>query len=68
MTTQTGRCPHCGWPDDRPFEVLSAHRTSAGQTFWTRCACGSTQMRAAGAVVARGAPIGMAPRVEQARR
>lgn len=38
-------CPHCGWPDAQPFQVLSRHRTSRGLTVWARCSCGSLQMR-----------------------
>jgi hypothetical protein len=38
-------CPYCGRPDAEPFQVVSRHRTSAGQTVWTRCQCGSLQMR-----------------------
>ncbi|GAA2403807.1 hypothetical protein GCM10010420_33910 [Streptomyces glaucosporus] len=56
----TSRCPHCGWPDAQPVRVVSRHRTSAGQAVWTRCACGSLQVRVvdeAGARIAvRGRP------------
>ncbi|WP_031482191.1 hypothetical protein [Streptomyces bicolor] len=47
MTSPTGTvCPHCGWPDGaEPFQVLSRHGTAAGHTLWTRCGCGSLQMR-----------------------
>ncbi|MFG2555773.1 hypothetical protein [Streptomyces sp. NPDC048581] len=47
MTSTTGTaCPHCGWPDGaEPFQELSRHGTAAGQTVWTRCGCGSLQMR-----------------------
>ncbi|QQM43536.1 hypothetical protein [Streptomyces liliifuscus] len=39
-------CPYCGWPDRaEPFQVVSRHGTAAGQTVWTRCGCGSLQMR-----------------------
>jgi hypothetical protein len=38
-------CPYCGWPDADPFEVLSSHCTRFGKTWWTRCRCGSLQMR-----------------------
>ncbi|TQJ03675.1 hypothetical protein FB471_3439 [Amycolatopsis cihanbeyliensis] len=38
-------CPFCGWPDARPFRVLSRHRTPEGETVWTRCCCGSAQVR-----------------------
>ncbi|MER5177449.1 hypothetical protein ABT009_03570 [Streptomyces sp. NPDC002896] len=41
----TNHCPHCGWPDAQPYEVLSRHATAQGQTVWTRCACGSLQVR-----------------------
>lgn len=53
-------CPYCGRPDTEPFQVLSRHRTSTGQTAWARCTCGSLQMRvqeAAGEqIAARGRP------------
>jgi hypothetical protein len=53
-------CPYCGRPDAEPFQVLSRHRTSAGLTVWTRCQCGSLQVRvrdAAGErIAARGRP------------
>lgn len=39
-------CPHCGWPDAaEPFQVVSRHATAAGRTVWTRCGCGSLQIR-----------------------
>jgi hypothetical protein len=39
-------CPHCGWPDGaEPFQVVSRHGTATGGTVWTRCACGSLQVR-----------------------
>ncbi|MFJ4781915.1 hypothetical protein [Streptomyces sp. NPDC088794] len=39
-------CPHCGWPDAaEPFRVLSRHATAGGLTLWTRCGCGSLQVR-----------------------
>lgn len=38
-------CPYCGWPDDQPALTLSQHPTGDGMTAWTRCACGSLQMR-----------------------
>lgn len=41
----TSQCPYCGWPDAQPFQVVSRHRTGAGQTVWTRCSCGSVQVR-----------------------
>ncbi|OKK04119.1 hypothetical protein [Streptomyces sp. CB02400] len=54
MTSTTGAtgttgtfCPYCGWPDDaEPFQVVSRHGTAAGSTVWTRCGCGSLQVRA----------------------
>jgi len=53
-------CPYCGRSDTGPFQVLSRHRTCTGETVWTRCACGSLQMRvrdAAGErIAARGRP------------
>lgn len=56
----TSVCPHCGWPDAQPFQVLSRHRTEAGLTVWSRCACGSTQVREIGIagtkILARGRP------------
>ena len=48
MTSTTGAtaCPHCGRPDGaEPFQVVSRHATAAGCTLWTRCACGSLQVR-----------------------
>jgi hypothetical protein len=47
MPSTTGPvCPHCGWPDGaEPFQVLSRHTTMSGRTVWTRCGCGSLQMR-----------------------
>ena len=52
MTSPTGTtpagtvCPHCGWPDGaEPFQVVSRHGTATGGTVWTRCACGSLQVR-----------------------
>ncbi|MBK3646928.1 MULTISPECIES: hypothetical protein [Streptomyces] len=50
MTSTTGAtaCPHCGRPDGaEPFQVVSRHLTAAGSTLWTRCACGSLQVRTA---------------------
>ncbi|MEU9186308.1 hypothetical protein AB0D14_17515 [Streptomyces sp. NPDC048484] len=39
-------CPHCGWPDRaEPFQVVSRHGTAGGHTVWTRCVCGSLQVR-----------------------
>ncbi|MGW0472472.1 hypothetical protein [Streptomyces coeruleorubidus] len=47
MISTTGTvCPHCGWPDGgEPFQVLSRHATATGRTEWTRCGCGSLQVR-----------------------
>ncbi|WDV49590.1 hypothetical protein PV963_04010 [Streptomyces coeruleorubidus] len=47
MISTTGTvCPHCGWPDGgEPFQVLSRHTTATGRTEWTRCGCGSLQVR-----------------------
>ncbi len=64
-TTAT-RCPYCGWPDDaEPFQVVSRHGTARGRTVWTRCGCGSLQVRAVderGArVVSRSRPVGAPP-------
>lgn len=60
MTT----CPFCGWPDADVFQVISRHRTPAGETVWTRCACGSLQARVLEAggmrITARGRPAGTA--------
>ncbi len=48
-------CPYCGWPDGaEPFHVVSRHPTGAGSTLWTRCGCGSLQVRV---VDARGTRI-----------
>ncbi|MGW0331078.1 hypothetical protein ACWD0J_04220 [Streptomyces sp. NPDC003011] len=49
MTSPTGAaCPHCGRPDGaEPFQVVSRHGTAAGHTMWTRCGCGSLQVRVA---------------------
>ncbi|MGP4003120.1 hypothetical protein [Streptomyces sp. 8N706] len=56
----TSQCPHCSWPDAQPFQVVSRHRTAAGETVWTRCSCGSLQVRlldAAGVrITSRGRP------------
>ncbi|MGP4049546.1 hypothetical protein [Streptomyces sp. 2A115] len=54
-------CPHCGWPDGaEPFQVVSRHTTAAGHTVWTRCGCGSLQVRVVDAsgmrVVSRSRP------------
>ncbi|WP_106178997.1 hypothetical protein [Prauserella shujinwangii] len=53
-------CPFCGWPDADPFAVLSRHRTVVGETVWTRCACGSLQVREIGVagmrITTRGRP------------
>ncbi|GAA2121977.1 hypothetical protein GCM10009802_25650 [Streptomyces synnematoformans] len=55
-----GHCPHCGWADSTPFHTVSRHRTAGGMTIWTRCQCGSLQMRtidaAGGRIVTRGRP------------
>lgn len=57
MTTY---CPHCGRPDTEPYHVVSRHRTMAGMTVWSRCACGSLQVRVldggGGRVVSRTRP------------
>lgn len=70
MTSTTGttgttatRCPYCGWPDDaEPFQVVSRHGTATGSTVWTRCGCGSLQVRAVDQrgmrVVSRSRPVG----------
>ncbi|MFJ9553490.1 hypothetical protein ACIRPH_06720 [Nocardiopsis sp. NPDC101807] len=56
----TTLCPHCGWPDDQPFLVVSRHATGLGLTVWVRCACGSVQVREVGPagtrIVSRGRP------------
>nr|WP_119295825.1 hypothetical protein [Streptomyces sp. YIM 130001] len=54
-------CPYCGWPDEEPAQtVVSEHRTGCGVTRWTRCWCGSLQVRQITAdgtrVSARGRP------------
>ncbi|MGY1434047.1 hypothetical protein [Streptomyces reniochalinae] len=53
-------CPYCGWPDHDVVETVSRHGTEDGLTVWTRCACGSLQVRAVTAgsvtVTARGRP------------
>jgi hypothetical protein len=53
-------CPFCGWPEDETYTEASRHRTSQGQTVWTRCVCGSLQMRTVDAtgsrIVARSRP------------
>jgi hypothetical protein len=64
-TTETA-CPHCGWPDQaEPFQVVSRHATGGGHTLWTRCGCGSLQMRVVDAsgmrVVSRGRPASTVP-------
>ncbi|MFK0115627.1 hypothetical protein [Streptomyces sp. NPDC090994] len=68
MTSTTGTtgttgtaCPHCGWPDAaEPCQVVSRHPTATGHTVWSRCACGSLQMRVVDAtgvrVVSRSRP------------
>ncbi|MFD9983319.1 hypothetical protein ACFWZJ_23375 [Streptomyces massasporeus] len=69
-TEATAACPHCGWPDEgEPFRVLSRHATATGHTEWTRCGCGSLQVRVADGggtrVVSRSGP---APGAAPARR
>jgi hypothetical protein len=59
-------CPHCGWPDHaEPFQVVSRHATGGGQTVWTRCGCGSLQVRVVDAhgtrIVSRSRPAGTTP-------
>lgn len=59
-------CPYCGWPDDgEPFRLVSRHTTAAGSTVWTRCGCGSLQVRVAddrgSRVVTRSRPPADAP-------
>ena len=59
--TDATACPHCGWPEEaEPFQVLSRHATATGRTEWTRCACGSLQVRVVDGrgtrVVSRGRP------------
>ncbi|TFV31373.1 hypothetical protein E4K10_02175 [Streptomyces sp. T1317-0309] len=45
-STPAPACPYCGWPDHAaPFRMLSRHGTADGRTLWTRCACGSLQVR-----------------------
>ncbi|MDK1342406.1 hypothetical protein QNO09_03580 [Streptomyces sp. 378] len=44
-STDATACPHCGRPDGEPFRVLSRHTTATGRTEWTRCGCGSLQVR-----------------------
>ncbi|MCX3291392.1 hypothetical protein OR263_32580 [Streptomyces sp. NEAU-H22] len=66
-STDATVCPHCGRPDaGEPFRVLSRHITATGLTVWTRCGCGSLQVRVADGrgtrVVSRGGPApGPAP-------
>lgn len=39
-------CPHCGWPDAETYQVVSRRLTrDSALLSWTRCACGSLQMR-----------------------
>ncbi|MDQ0952756.1 hypothetical protein QFZ24_006679 [Streptomyces phaeochromogenes] len=59
-------CPYCGWPDRaEPFQVVSRHGTAAGHTVWTRCGCGSLQMRVVDArgmnIVSRSRPAARQP-------
>ncbi len=53
-------CPFCGWSDDEVYLEVSRHHTRSGQTVWTRCACGSLQVRVVEVtgtrIVARGRP------------
>jgi hypothetical protein len=60
MTT----CPYCSWPDSEPVDVLSEHRTAEGLIVWTRCPCGSLQVRLAAAsgvrLLSRGFPHAVA--------
>lgn len=60
MLGRMSTCPYCGWPDDDTYAVVSRHRTPDGETVWTRCACGSLQVRVVGAggvvISARGRP------------
>ncbi|MFF7314082.1 hypothetical protein [Streptomyces sp. NPDC008137] len=66
-STNATACPHCGWPDGgEPFRGLSRHTTATGRTEWTRCWCGSLQVRVVDGrgtrVVSRGGPAsGSAP-------
>lgn len=62
-TTGTA-CPYCGWPDRaEPFQVVSRHGTAAGSTVWTRCGCGSLQVRVVDGggvrIVSRSRPAGV---------
>lgn len=54
------RCPYCSRPNSTPVTVVSEHPTAAGSTVWTRCPCGSLQVRLVDTgrveVVLRGAP------------
>lgn len=65
-------CPYCGWPDDQPAHTVSQHPTAEGMTLWTRCACGSLQLRqlTAGAVrvTVRGRPADPLPGRSPAER
>jgi len=49
----TTQCPYCGWPDTEPFEIVSRHQTPEGLTVWSRCGCGSLQVRVTDGVSAR---------------
>ncbi|OLF11072.1 hypothetical protein BLA60_13800 [Actinophytocola xinjiangensis] len=53
-------CPFCGLPDGEPLPVVSQHATGSGVTMWTRCRCGSLQVRAVDqgrvVVLSRGRP------------
>lgn len=65
-------CPHCGWLDAEPYETISRRMNrDASQMVWTRCACGSLQLRQqprgqAAYVVTRGRPTIPVP--QQGRR
>ncbi|CAM3377618.1 hypothetical protein [Stackebrandtia soli] len=55
-------CPHCGWLDAEPYQTISRRLDrDSSQLVWTRCACGSLQLRrhqrgAEPVVVTRGRP------------
>jgi len=48
-------CPRCGWDQRDPYEIVSRHRTSAGEVVYTRCVCGllSSWLQAGPAAPAR---------------
>lgn len=58
-------CPHCGCPDTQPVAVVSRHPTAEGETVWTRCGCGSLQVRlldeSGVRITARGRPVFASP-------